>query len=217
MKTGIMYTRLRSTVPLFLLAVAALLIGVDTALAQTSELERLQQCDRDLCDILRAPADSGKPLQCDLSRTWYKEQIDKATRSKGVPWLLGDARCTLKLDIGRAVLSRAISEENYRLKVPEQPARCEIEYRQERYPVAFTFAPEFEFRDGQAISVSLGIKNIKANPLVTALMWSVTKLQDSLGLYEDDVLREVNRYIERQCRARPNGRRQVKLEGMLVR
>jgi hypothetical protein len=44
------------------------------------------------------------------------------------------------------------------------------------------------------------------------VLWSATKLQQSLGLYQDDFVRGVNRYLERQCRARPGGRRQVRLD-----
>jgi hypothetical protein len=204
-----MYTRWRGRVAL--LCFAALLTLACPVAAEPSELERLQQCSRDLCDIIRTPSAGGEPLQCDLSRTWYKDDLDKAARSKGLAWLFGDAHCTLKLDIVRSILSKALAEDTYALKIPDQPASCEVEYKGERYPIQFTVAPLIEFRDGQATSVALGVKDIKANAVITALFWSATKLQDGLGLYQDDLVREVNRYVERQCRARPSGRRQVLL------
>ena len=205
-----MYTRLQGH--LALLCFAALLASIGPAAAQQSEMERLRQCDRDLCSIIRTPSEDGEPLKCDLSRTWYKDDLDKAARSRGMPWLFGDTRCTLKLDIARSILSKALGEDAYTLKIPEQPASCEVEYKGERYPIQFTVAPLIEFQDGQATSMTLGVKDIKANAVITALLWSAAKLQDSLGLYQDDLVREVNRYIERQCRARPIGRRQVLLE-----
>ena len=130
-----------------------------------------------------------------------------------MPWLFGDTRCTLKLDIARSILSKALSEDAYTLKIPRQPASCEVEYKGEHYPIQFTVAPLIEFRGGQATSVGLDVEDIKANAVITALLWSATKLQNGLGLYQNDLVREVNRYIERQCRARPGGRRQVLLEG----
>ena len=206
-----MYTRSRGSLSLISFAAASLLAGLGGAAAQGSEMERLHQCDRDLCAILRAPIASGAPLQCDLARTWYKEQIDKALRPKNIPWMFGDAYCTLKLDVERGLLTKAMTEARYTLRVPEQPASCEVDYKGTRYPVKVTLAPEITFRRGRATAVELGIRDIEANPIVKALLWSASKLQSSLGLYQDDFVRGVNRYIQRSCRARPGSRRQVML------
>jgi hypothetical protein len=212
-----MYTRLLSNVPVFSLFAALMLACAAHAHAQGSELERLQQCDRDLCDIIRAPTEAGGPLQCELSRTWYKDQLDKAAKSKGLTWVLGDATCGVKIDVNRTVLSRALTESSYRLKVPQQPATCEVEYRGARYPVKVSVAPEIEFREGKATAVVLGIHDIEANTILKALLWSTVKMQEKLGIYQDDIVRGVNEYIETECRGRPAGKRQATLEELLNR
>lgn len=207
-----MYTRQRGSLSLFSLSVAILAAGwTAPAAAQRSEMERLQQCDRDLCAILSTPSRGGEPLQCDLAKTWYKEQIDKVLRAKGLGWSFGDADCTLKLDIERSILTKAMTRNSYTLRVPEQAANCEVEYRGSRYPVKVTLAPEIRFARGRAATVSLGVRDIDANPIVKVLLWSATKMQSSLGLYQDDLVRGVNRYIVRECRAK-TGRRQARLE-----
>src|SRR5262245_34804609 len=64
---GIMYTKLRWGASLFSALVVVILLAPGKADAQdkssppATPLERLQQCDRDLCNILRAPAGEGRP------------------------------------------------------------------------------------------------------------------------------------------------------------
>lgn len=209
-----MYTRRRGSLSLISFALAGAVAWGNSALAQGTEMERLQQCDRDLCAILSAPSRSGAPLQCDLSKTWYKEQIDKALRPKRLGWVFGDADCKLKLEIERGLLAKAMTQKSYTLRVPEQPASCEVEYRGSRYPVKVTLAPEIRFARGRATAVTLGVRKIEANTIIKALLWSASKLQSSMGLYQDDFIKGVNRYIERECRAKSGGRRQVRLEDL---
>jgi hypothetical protein len=212
-----MYTRFHVVALLFSAVVATILTGDGEARAQASPMERLQQCDRDLCNILRMPTEPGRPLQCELSQTWYKDQIEKVAKSKGLTWVLGDAHCKLKLNIARAVISRAVTEDSYKLKVPDQAATCDVQYRGSLYPVKVSVAPEIEFRNGKAVTVMLGIGDIEANAIVKALVWSAAKLQEKMGLYQEDFVKGINRYIEHECRAKPGGRRQAGLEEMLRR
>jgi hypothetical protein len=207
-----MYTRWWTSLSSVSWLAAALLAWSGQAQAQQTEMERIQQCDRDLCAMIRAPSPSGPALQCDLSKTFYKEQIDKALRPKRLGWIFGDAYCTLKLDVSRSIIAKAMTEDEYTLKVPEQPASCDVDHNGTRYPVKVTLAPEITFRDGRATAVALGVREIEANPIIKAVLWSASKLQSSLGLYQDDFVRGVNRYVERECRARPGSRRQVRLD-----
>jgi hypothetical protein len=206
-----MYTRLRGNLSLFSFIAALLVAGAGQAHAQASELERLQQCDRDLCSILRTPSTAGHPLQCDLSMTWYKDTIDKAAKAKGLIWPLGDAHCKAKVDIKRAVITRALTDTSYHMKVPDQAATCDVDYKGTLYPVKASVAPEIEFREGKATSVVLGIHNIEANTIVKALVWSAVKLQEKMGAYQDDMVRALNKYIETECRARP-GKREAEVQ-----
>src|SRR5262249_7433496 len=157
------------------------------------------QCDRDLCDIIRTPKEAGPGLKCDLSMTWYKEELEKVAKEKGLTWVLGDAQCAIKLNVGRSTLTPALTDTAYQLKVPEQAGTCEVEYKGTRYPVKATVAPEVKFQDGKATAVTLGIHNIEANWAVKALVWSLAKTQEKLGLYHDEMVAGVNHYIEKEC------------------
>jgi len=194
------------------LAMSAHFFGLspEAAQAQSTEIERIQQCDRDLCGIIQSPSQSGRALQCDLGVTWYKEELDKAAKSKSLTWPFGDARCSLKLDVERASLAGAVTEKIYKLKLTEHAATCEVENNGTRYPATVKLAPEIEFNAGNATSASLQVTDIEANVLVKGLIWSVAKLEANFGLFQKDLVIGLNAYLER-CRSRPGGKRQVQL------
>jgi hypothetical protein len=207
-----MYTRFRSALSRFSFAAALAIAGYGQASAQGTDLERLARCDRDLCDMIRAPNAAGKALECDLGMTWYKEQIEKVAKDKGLPWMLGDASCKMKLDVSRAVITEPLAKGDHRMKVPEQTATCEVEYKGSRYPVKVSVAPEIAFKNGKATEVNLGVKDIEANMIVKALVWSAAKVQEKTGAYQADFVKGVNTYIEKECRGRAKGKRQVELD-----
>ena len=215
-----MYTRTGGGMSAFSFILAGLFLSAAAPAAhaqQGADLERIARCSRDLCDILRAPFKDGGPLQCEVGKTLYKEQIDKAMRARKLMWPLGDARCTVKLDIDRAILTRAMTQDRHTLKLPKQPADCDVEYKGTHYPVTLSLAPEFEFRNGRATSVLLGVQDIEATVVLKALIWSAARLEDNIGVFQEDFVRGLNSYIQSTCKARPAVRRQVRAESGRVR
>lgn len=210
-----MYTMSRASVSACFFILAELISGATPA--EAAEMEAIAQCDRALCGILRTPGADGPPLRCDVGWMFYKEQIEKVARSKRLIWPLGDARCTVKLDIERALIARAMTQDRYTLKPPRQPASCEVEYRGERYPITMQLAPEIQFDHGRATSIKLGVQDIQANIVMKALLWSAARLESNFGLFQTDFLTALNSYVEQHCRAKPTGRRQVRIDAPPVR
>ncbi len=207
-----MYTKLGGRVSAFSFMLAALLFfgaGGRVCAQSESEAERLSRCSRDLCEMLRMPFKQGGPLRCEVGRTLYKEQIDKAMRRRSLMWPLGDARCTVTLDIERGIITRAMTQDRYTLKLPKQPAACDVEYKGAKYPVTLAIAPEIEFSGGRATSVRLGVQDIQANVLLKAAIWSAAKLEDRVGVFQADFVSGVNTYIGSMCKAKPSARRQA--------
>jgi hypothetical protein len=209
-----MYTKLgrRMSAFSFMLVALFFIAGTADVRAQSeSEAERLSQCSRDLCDMLRMPLGDGSPLRCEVGVALQKEQIDKAMRQRSLMWPLGDARCTVKLDVERAIIARTMTQDRYTLKLPKQPATCEVEYKGAKYPVTLALAPEIEFRGGRATSVRLGVQDIQANLLLKAAIWSAAKLEDRVGVFQSAFVSGVNGYIGNMCKAKPATRRQAGL------
>ncbi len=164
-----------------------------------TEDERLRQCDRDLCGIVNAPAARGGDLKCDISQTWYKEDIVKAVEKGRMGWPFGDARCSMQVSVSRALLNPAMTEASYKLKAPPQPVRCEVDTEGGRHEIMAKMAPEIAFKSGKATSVSLGVQNIEGNAIVRNVVWAAWKLEATFGFFEDDLLKEVNDYIRDHC------------------
>ena len=90
------------------------------------EAGKLKACEAQVCGLIvkKAPAD-GK-LTCDVSKTWSRSFIEDGVKEKSFKWGLGDARCSLKLEIPNDILVKAMTEKDYVLQIPPhmpRPAR----------------------------------------------------------------------------------------------
>ncbi len=180
-----------------------LAVGAGAGRAQQTELptdkEGQRQCDRDLCAIVNAPSASGAGLKCDLAETWYKEEITKAVKKGKISWPFGDARCSAKFDVSRALLAPALTEAKYTLKAPPQPVRCEIDAEGGRHELRANMAPVIEFKDGKATSVSLGLQDIEGTALVRNVVWAAWKFESTFGYFHSDFIKGVNEYVGAHC------------------
>jgi hypothetical protein len=167
---------------------------------QAAELERIQQCDRTLCGMALKPADkTAEALKCDLARTWTKDEIVTAWSKSSVSWPFGDARCTVKLNVESKLLTSAITTPKYKLKVPAHSISCEVDNGGTKYPLSLSAAPEVEFKDGKATSVLLGVNKIEGNAVIKGVVWTVTKMESTFGVFQKDLVKGVNDYITDYC------------------
>lgn len=167
--------------------------------ALETEKQKLAQCERDICGILIGKEKEGGDVSCDLTKTWQQEDIQKGAEDKKLTWGFGRARCSVKLDLKREALINAMSQPEYTLKVDQQPVNCEIERNAENYPITMTLAPELKFKDGKAVGADLGVDNIEGTTIIKGVVWTAATLEQNFGLFEDDLVREVNKFVEKQC------------------
>lgn len=181
---------------LFSLAVPAM---AAEAADRRTEKERIRQCGIDLCQLIAHPEEQGAPIQCDLAQTWHKEGIKKAVKVGRLSWPFGDARCSIELDVDRDILGKALTEASYTMKIPPQPAKCEVENEGERHTLSLTLAPEVEFEDGKATEVSINLDEFKGNAVIRNAVWASWKMVNTFGLFQDEFVKGVNDYITKQC------------------
>jgi hypothetical protein len=168
-----------------------------------SDKERLTQCDRDLCGIVKAQSPDGLDLSCELSQTWMKEEIAEAVKKGRLSWPFGDARCSVQLDVGRALLVPALTEPSYTLKVPPQPVMCRVGKEGDEEEIKANMAPEVRFKNGKATSVSLGVQDIEGNAIIRNVIWAAWKIESNFGFFQQDFVKGVNKYITEHCRSLP--------------
>jgi len=188
---------------MFLLSFVSLLAESPAARAQASppvtDEEKLRQCDRDICAIVTNPTASGAPPRCYLAQTWYKEDIAKAVKKGRLSWPFGDARCTAKFEISRALFAAPFKETTYTLKLPAQPVSCEVDNSGSRHEVRAKMAPVIEFENGKAKSVSLGVTDIDGTAVVRNAVWAAWKFESTFGYFQADFVTGVNEYITEHC------------------
>lgn len=164
-----------------------------------TEVERIRQCGMDICQLITAPEKQGAPIRCDLAQTWYKEDINKAVQLGRLSWPFDDARCSIELNVDRAILGKALTEASYTLKVPPQPAKCEVENEGARHAMSATLAPEVEFKDGKATEVTINVDKLDGNAVIRNTVWASWKLVNTFGLFQKEFVKGVNDYISKEC------------------
>jgi hypothetical protein len=162
-----------------------------------AEKEKLAQCGKDVCSIANSKKATGPDVSCDLVKTWQKADVQKAADYMNYSWGLGSAKCTVKLTLKRADLVAALTEHEYTFKFGKQHISCEI--GDDKYTVSATVAPELTFKDGIAKKGTLQMDDIQGAALIKGVVWTAAALERNFGLFESDLVREVNRFLHTEC------------------
>ena len=173
-------------------------VSPGAAMADTeAENAKLAQCAKDVCAILVSKKAHGPDLNCDLVKTWDKDQIQKGASSKNLMWGLGSAKCTAKVKVKRSELIAAVTAPEITFRLDKQSVACEI--GAERYQLRATMAPELKFRNGSTTAVKLHMDNIQGAPLIKGVVWTAATLEENFGILQNDMIREVDRFIKKEC------------------
>ena len=176
-------------------------VSVFLPCAATADTEadnaKLAQCAKDICTIIVSKKAKGPDLNCDLAKTWDKDQIQKGADSKNLSWGLGSAKCTAKVKAKRSELIAAVTAPETTFKLDRQSVACEI--GTDRYELRATMAPELTFKYGSTTAVSLHMDNIQGAPLIKGVVWTAATLEENFGILQSDMVREVNRFIKKEC------------------
>jgi hypothetical protein len=159
--------------------------------------KKLWKCATDICSIIVSKNPKGPDLRCDVTKTWDAKQVEKGAESKNLGWGLGSVRCHFQVSIKRVDIAAALSSPEGKLKMSKQEVTCEI--GESRYPIKATAAPELKFNNGSDTEASLHVEDIDGAPLIQGAVWTAAKLERHFGLFEKDLVREVNRFIQKEC------------------
>jgi hypothetical protein len=186
-------------------AVAAMLLsvgcGVSPARAldeQAGESNAIDACEKQLCTMLLQKNPNGKDLKCQLTKTWRQSTIKEA-ESNSVKWGYGDARCSVDLDITRAAIVSAMTSEKFTYEVPAHTAHCMVEQDGEISRVTAKLAPKIVFKNGRAEKVWINLKHVDGPASIKATIWTVARLEDSIGIFHRRMIKSMNKFIERSC------------------
>ena len=162
-----------------------------------SDDAKLAQCAKDICAIIISKKANGPDLNCDLVKTWDRDEIQKGANAANLLWDFGSAKCTAKVKAKRAELIAAVTAPEITFRLDRQSIACEI--GTEKYELRATMAPELTFRQGATTAVALHMDNIRGAPLIKAAVWTAATLEENFGVLQKDMVREVNRFIKKEC------------------
>lgn len=184
---------------LSMLAATVLLAPRASALEELrGEAAALKACDKRLCSILMQKNAKGEDLRCNVTKTWARSTIKEADSHK-LSWGFGDARCSVEINLGRVPLVAVLTGERRKFFVPPHTVNCVVEQDGKLEKVTATLAPKIYFKDGKADKVWVNLKEIEGPAGIKATLQAAAQLADSLGLFHRQMIKAINRYIERHC------------------
>lgn len=169
---------------------------------KAEEKAALKVCEKRFCGIVLGQ-DAGKPadFQCRLSKTWTKRNIKDNVDGKTSAWSLGDARCTADVTLARLAILDAMSAGKHNVEFAPHTVHCEVENGGHLSVIDVTLAPKIEFRDGKARKAWIKLKAVEGPPTWKATLWTLAKIEDTLGLFQRDVLKAIDKLVGQTCPA----------------
>ena len=189
----------RWALPLATLSAAFLLApGAHALEEQRGEAAAIKACDKQLCTILMQKNAKGDDLRCSLTKTWARSTIKEADSHK-LSWAFGDAQCSVDINLSRARLVSALTDDHKKLRVPPHTVNCVVEQNGKLEKVTATLAPKIEFRNGKAEKVWVNLTDVEGPAGIKATVQTAAQLADTLGLFHRRMIKSINRYVERHC------------------
>lgn len=121
---------------------------------------------------------------------------ERAELEKGSRGYVKDFKCRLTVRIARSEIDKALAAVDYSFRSPEQPVVCTITTHKSTFDVTATFAPEVTFKNGQAVSATPGLGNVKG--ITRVISWPVVQFVNRWPSVRDAMLTIVNAYKARK-------------------
>lgn len=190
----------RWQVPAALAPLAAVLAGPALALdVKDAEYAALKGCEKQFCEVVLNR--NQDDFSCRLQKTWVKSKIKESVERKKLSWTVGDARCHSTLALTRLNIITAATSPKWTLEFPPHVVHCDVEKENGVSTVDVTLAPRILFRKGVAEKAWINVQKIDAPSGWKAALWTVAKLEDTVGLFHRDILKEINRLMHEKCPA----------------
>lgn len=167
--------------------------------ADLDEKDRLESCEKVFCETVNTKTPKNGAVTCDISKTWNRSKIKKGAKSKSLSWGFGDAKCKLSVNIPRKQLINALTAKKSKVFLPPHVIKCDVEMEDGIKPVRVTLAPKLKFKKGRAKKVQIELKKVDAPTMLKGLIWSTVKLNDSLGVFQGEIVDEINDFLHNKC------------------
>ncbi|MDX2288996.1 MAG: hypothetical protein NW217_09270 [Hyphomicrobiaceae bacterium] len=163
------------------------------------EKAKLEACEVRLCDVVLDKAPARGLMACDIAKTWNRTKIEDGASAKTLKWGFGDARCSVAVRLDNAGIVAALTAPSYELQAAPHQVSCQVETDDGVRPVTARLKPKLKFEGGKVRKIWIGLETIEGPSSITALVRSAAFLEDSLGLFHKDMVRQVNKFVHEKC------------------
>jgi hypothetical protein len=141
--------------------------------------------------ITQLTSGSGADVICSYPAQLGEKERAELRRMTGD--LFSDARCLVNVRIERRHITAALVKPDYVFVAPPQPVTCDVIGRDERLPIAATFAPRIVLKGGRAVDAHPGMANLTGlNDIVADPLLQYINQSDAIRA---QMIKMVNLYI----------------------
>ncbi len=163
------------------------------------EADQLASCEEKLCRQILDKSPQKGMFRCDLGKTWGGDDINKGAESKSMAWGFGDAQCSVELKVRRQDILTALTAPKHEFSVHPHEVACTVETEEGTKPLKARLAPKLKFQNGKATKVWIRLKDIDGPEPLSSFVWSTAKLEDSIGIFHSEIIKQINKFVHRKC------------------
>ncbi len=165
---------------------------------EVAEREGRKACKVKICGAFRAQK-AGDEINCDITKSWRKTQLDKIMKKARASWPWGQVVCKANIKLNRDDLIKATTEEKFELTLTSHTIGCTVKREKEPANIKFSIAPKVQFEKGLAKSAALNWGKIEAPTLVKGAMWTATATDNTFNVLESTLVEDINDFISKRC------------------
>jgi hypothetical protein len=173
------------------------------AARMTKEKEARRACKIEICNGFAKPV-TGAPIMCDVTKTWTKDEVINRVVGGSYVWGYGHVQCSLKVNLDRTALAKAMTEPKAEFALPPYKVSCNVEDKDPTkgiaFPVTVSFTPTLIFEKGAATTIKVDDVKTEGSALATAAVTSAMGVEKVSGVVGRALAAELNDLIYSKCK-----------------
>ncbi|MEQ1653552.1 MAG: hypothetical protein ABL897_13775 [Hyphomicrobium sp.] len=173
---------------------------IELTAEEKAEKDSRKACKADICAAFRGKQTAGSDISCNVVKSWRKEQLGKLVGKLKVSWPYGPVRCTSAVNLKRADIIKAMTEEKLEIQIDKHAVACVVE-REKDTPtdIKFDFSPKVTFEKGKATKAKINWGKIEAPTLIKSALWTATAADNTVNMLSGTLVEDINDFIGKKC------------------
>ena len=173
---------------------------VELTAEEKAEKEARKACKVALCQAFHSKTPDGADIACNVVKSWRKEQLGKLVGKLKVSWPYGGVRCNSTVNVKRADLVMAMTEDKLDVKLDKHSVACVVE-REKEAPtdIKFDFSPTVTFEKGKATKAKINWGKVEAPTLIKTALWTATAADNTVNILSSTLVEDINDFTSKKC------------------